>query len=86
MPKSSNISRPSIKRLNFLFLFCWIHKARKSGQETYPIDLNLQSGTIVSISARGPVDVEESSIHIDYADLLEAVNVGDKITVDNGLT
>jgi len=50
-----------------------------------PIDLNLQSGTIISISARGPVDVEESSIHIDYADLLEAVNVGDKITVDNGL-
>ena len=48
-------------------------------------DLNLQEGSIVSISARGPVDVEESSIHIDYADLLEAVNVGDKITVDNGL-
>ena len=50
-----------------------------------PIDLNLQTGTIISISARGPVDVEESSIHIDYADLLETVNVGDKITVDNGL-
>ena len=48
-------------------------------------DLNLQSGSIVSISARGPLDVEESSIHIDYADLLETVNVGDKITVDNGL-
>ena len=30
-----------------------------------PVDLNLQSGSIVSISARGPVDVEESSIHID---------------------
>ena len=26
-----------------------------------PVDLNLQSGSIVSISARGPVDVEESS-------------------------
>jgi pyruvate kinase len=50
-----------------------------------PVDLNLQSGTIVSISARGPLDVEESSIHINYADLLETVNVGDKITVDNGL-
>ena len=48
-------------------------------------DLNLQQGTIVSISARGPMDVEESSIHINYADLMEAVNVGDKITVDNGL-
>ncbi len=48
-------------------------------------DLNLKSGMIVSISARGPVNVEESSIHIDYADLIETVNVGDKITVDNGL-
>ena len=49
------------------------------------IDLNLKEGTIVSISARGPMDVEESSIHINYADLMESVNVGDKITVDNGL-
>ena len=48
-------------------------------------DLNLQSGTIVSISARGPLDVEESSIHIDYDDLMDTVHVGDKITVDNGL-
>ena len=48
-------------------------------------DLNLQEGTIVSITARGPLDVEESSIHINYADLIETVNVGDKITVDNGL-
>ena len=49
------------------------------------VDLNLQQGAIVSISARGPLDVEESSIHINYADLTETVNVGDKITVDNGL-
>lgn len=48
-------------------------------------DLNLQQGTIVSLTARGPLDVEESSIHINYADLIETVNVGDKITVDNGL-
>ncbi|GJL51331.1 pyruvate kinase [Candidatus Nitrospira salsa] len=48
-------------------------------------DLDLQQGAIVSISARGPMDVEESSIHIHYADLIETVNVGDKITVDNGL-
>ncbi|MDT7044288.1 pyruvate kinase [Candidatus Nitronereus thalassa] len=48
-------------------------------------DLNLQEGTIVSIAARGPLDVEESSIHINYAEIMESVNVGDKITVDNGL-
>ncbi len=48
-------------------------------------DLDLQQGSIVSITARGPMDVEESSIHINYADLIQTVNVGDKITVDNGL-
>ena len=48
-------------------------------------DLNLTQGMIVSVSARGPTDVEESSIHIDYDGLVETVNVGDKITVDNGL-
>jgi pyruvate kinase len=48
-------------------------------------ELDLRQDAIVSITTRGPMDVEESSIHIDYADLLEAVNVGDKITVDNGL-
>ncbi len=48
-------------------------------------DLNLREGSIVSISARGALNVEESSIHIHYADLIETVNVGDKITVDNGL-
>ncbi len=48
-------------------------------------ELDLKQGAIVSVTTRGPMDVEESSIHIDYADLLEAVNVGDKITVDNGL-
>ncbi|MCA9473452.1 MAG: pyruvate kinase [Nitrospirales bacterium] len=48
-------------------------------------DLNLQQGAIVSVSARGPEHVEESSIHINYADLIDTVNVGDKVTVDNGL-
>jgi pyruvate kinase len=48
-------------------------------------ELDLRQGDIVSVTTRGAMDVEESSIHIDYADLLEAVDVGDKITVDNGL-
>ena len=48
-------------------------------------ELDLRQGEIVSVTTRGPTDVEESSIHIEYEDLLEAVNVGDKITVDNGL-
>ena len=32
-----------------------------------------------------PDDVEESSIHINYEDIINEVQVGEKITVDNGL-
>ncbi len=48
-------------------------------------DLNLNTGDIVSVVARGAGDVEASSIQINYADLIHDVSVGDKITVDNGL-
>lgn len=47
-------------------------------------DIKLEKGDIIIVSVRGR-DVEESSIHIDYDDLINAVNEGDKITVDNGL-
>lgn len=48
-------------------------------------DLNLQAGDIISIVARGVDNVEETSIPINYDDLINDVGVGDKITVDNGL-
>jgi len=48
-------------------------------------DLNLQSGDEISIVARGAVDVEETSIPINYDDLINDVGIGDRITVDNGL-
>ena len=48
-------------------------------------DLNLLEGEEITIVVRGSGDVEESSIQIDYADIINAVEVGDKITVDNGL-
>ena len=47
-------------------------------------DMQLSKGQVITISVRAG-DVEESSIHIDYKDLINAVNEGDKITVDNGL-
>ncbi|MBP8924667.1 MAG: pyruvate kinase [Pseudomonadales bacterium] len=47
--------------------------------------LDLREGEEITIVVRGADDVEESSIQIDYADIIEAVSVGDKITVDNGL-
>lgn len=48
-------------------------------------DLHLNAGDTVSIVARGTEDVESSSIHINYEDLITDVNIGDIITVDNGL-
>lgn len=48
-------------------------------------DLHLSEGDTISIVARGTEDVESTSIHINYDDLINDVDVGDMITVDNGL-
>src|SRR5688572_1324445 len=48
-------------------------------------DLDLKAGDEISITVRDGVSVEESSIRIHYEELIDTVNVGDKITVDNGL-
>lgn len=48
-------------------------------------ELHLKKGDTISVVARGEEDVEASSIHINYEDLINDVNVGDMITVDNGL-
>ena len=50
-----------------------------------PNELNLVDGDVISLTVRDEVDVERTSIHVDYADLVDAMNVGDRITVDNGL-
>ena len=47
--------------------------------------LDLETGSVISITVRDGMDVEETSIHINYEDLLKSVKIGDKITVDNGL-
>jgi pyruvate kinase len=48
-------------------------------------ELNLREGDEISVVARPVENVEESSIAINYEDLLNDVAVGDRITVDNGL-
>lgn len=47
-------------------------------------DLQLKEGEEINVSVRGE-DVERTSFHIQYEDLMNTVNVGDTITVDNGL-
>ncbi|NRA41465.1 MAG: pyruvate kinase [Pseudomonadales bacterium] len=48
-------------------------------------DLQLHPGDEITVSVRGGSDVEESSLQIDYEDLVDQVAEGDRITVDNGL-
>src|SRR5690606_27447195 len=48
-------------------------------------DLNLGTGDIVTVVARPEADVETKSILIDYQDIITDVDIGDRITVDNGL-
>jgi pyruvate kinase len=48
-------------------------------------ELELRTGSEITISVRDSVSVEESSIHINYEDLMDSVDVGDRITVDNGI-
>ena len=47
-------------------------------------ELQLDEGQIITVTVRA-ADVEKSSFHINYEDLINTVNEGDEITVDNGL-
>lgn len=48
-------------------------------------NLNLTSGDIISVVARSSEDVEENSLMVNYENLITDMQVGDKLTVDNGL-
>ena len=39
----------------------------------------------MSLTVRGEEDVERTSIHVNYAELVDVVSVGNTVTVDNGL-
>jgi len=48
-------------------------------------DLHLKAGDEISITVRDGANVEETSIRINYAELIDDMAVGDHIAVDNGL-
>lgn len=54
----------------------------RTGEINEPMDL--KPNEIISVSVR-PGDVESSSIHIDYEELVDVLEVGNRLTVDNGL-
>jgi pyruvate kinase len=55
----------------------------RTGDRAQPMVLT--AGDVVTLTVRGDVDVEHRSIQVNYADLVTSVDVGDRITIDNGL-
>ena len=55
----------------------------RTGDTYLPIELKV--GDKVTLTVRDEIDVETSSIKVNYKGLIESVNVGSQITVDNGL-
>ena len=47
--------------------------------------VNLEPGQLVSFTIRDKVDVETTSIRVHYDELIQSVNVGTLISLDNGL-
>ena len=47
--------------------------------------VNLEPGELVSFTIRDEVDVETTSIRVHYDELIQSVNVGTLISLDNGL-
>ncbi len=54
----------------------------RTGEVNEPMDLN--PGDVVTVSVRGD-DVETSSIQVNYKELVDILQVGNRMTVDNGL-
>ncbi|MEZ5560475.1 MAG: pyruvate kinase [Pseudomonadales bacterium] len=54
----------------------------RTGEVNEP--MNLKNGDVVTVSVRAG-DVETRSIRIDYEELVEVLEVGNRLTVDNGL-
>ncbi|MBM62347.1 MAG: pyruvate kinase [Acidobacteria bacterium] len=47
--------------------------------------LDLKVGQVLSITVAPIEDPEAKSIHVDYQDMVHQLNIGDRVTVDNGL-
>ncbi|MFL2708393.1 MAG: pyruvate kinase [Gammaproteobacteria bacterium TMED226] len=55
----------------------------RTGDTAMPIELNV--GDNVTLTIRDEIDVETSSIKVNYKGLIHSVEVGSRISVDNGL-
>ena len=55
----------------------------RTGDLAQPI--KLEPGEVVSLAVRDGVDVEHTSIHVNYLDLVTSLGIGDRVSIDNGL-
>ena len=55
----------------------------RTGDTSLPIELKV--GDEVALTVRDQIDVETSSIKVNYKDLVHSVDVGSRVSVDNGL-
>ena len=55
----------------------------RTGDTSIPIELKV--GDEIKLTIRDEIDVETSSIKVNYKDLVHSVDVGSRISVDNGL-
>jgi pyruvate kinase len=55
----------------------------RTGDRNEPLDL--KPGQVITVSVRGDGDVESSSILVNYQELVDILQVGNRLTVDNGL-
>ena len=55
----------------------------RTGERAEPLEL--ETGQVVTLTVRGDDDVEASSIQVNYHELVDIVDVGKRVTVDNGL-
>lgn len=50
-----------------------------------PTKLDLKVGDVLEITVRGAVSEEEYSVDVNYDDLIDDINIGDTVLVDNGV-
>lgn len=55
----------------------------RTGEMNEPMDL--KPGEVVTVTVLGDEDVETTSIHVNYQELADVLQVGNRMTVDNGL-
>lgn len=55
----------------------------RTGDLEQPMELT--SGDVITVTVLDEADVESTSIHVNYDELVTSVSIGDRVSIDNGL-